>query len=70
MSPRKDFCMNKGGDILAGDYLSSVAFRLLVQVDSLPMGMVSEAIQKACENEILLLGEAIREQGGYAAVAR
>jgi hypothetical protein len=43
---------------------------MLVQVDSLPiMGMVSEAIQKACENEILLLGEAIREQGGYSAVA-
>jgi hypothetical protein len=71
MSPREDFCLNKGGDILAGDYLSSVAFRLLVQVNSLPiMGMVSEAIQKACENDILLLGEPIREQGEYAAVAQ
>lgn len=67
---REDFCLNKGGDILAGDYLSSVAFRLLVEVDSLPiMGMVSEAIQKACENEIRLLGEAMSEQGGYAALA-
>jgi hypothetical protein len=69
-SPREDFCLNKGGDILAGDYLSSVAFRLLVQVDSLPiMGMVSEAIQRACENEIRLLGEAKDEEGGYAALA-
>jgi octaprenyl-diphosphate synthase len=70
---REDFCLSMGGDILAGDYLSSVAFRLLVQVDSLPiMGMVSEAIQKACENEIRLLGEATGEQGEqgeYAALA-
>ena len=33
------------------------------------MGMVSEAIQKACENEILLLGEAMGGQGGYWALA-
>jgi hypothetical protein len=66
----RGFLHEQGGDILAGDYLSSVAFRLLVQVNSLPiMGMVSEAIQKACENEILLLGEPIREQGEYSAVA-
>lgn len=65
---RESFCLSVAGDILVGDFLSSTAFRLLVQVDSFPIiRMVSEAIQKACENEILTLGEAGRGHVGELA---
>jgi hypothetical protein len=69
-SPRTSFCLSAAGDILVGDLLSSAAFRLLVQVDSMPiMRMVSAAIQKACEIEVLALQEATAEYPPFAVVS-
>lgn len=63
---RQHFCLNTAGDILSGDYLSSAAFRLLVQVDSLPvMDIVSKAIQRACEIEIARLDNAGGKQASH-----
>jgi hypothetical protein len=53
---RHSYCVNLAGDILAGDYLSAGALRLLLKVDNLPvMQLVAEAVQSACDGEMFML---------------
>jgi octaprenyl-diphosphate synthase len=52
---RADRGLGVAGDVLIGDYLSSAAFQLLVRCQNLQvMKVVSEAVQRACEAELVI----------------
>lgn len=48
--------MGVAADVLVGDYLSTGAFRLLVQCANMAvMGVISHAVQRSCEAELVAL---------------
>jgi hypothetical protein len=61
-------------DVLVGDYMSTGAFRLLVQCgDMAVMGVIANAVQQACEAEMLsycVTPESQQQDGSSEAIAR
>jgi octaprenyl-diphosphate synthase len=56
---RADRGLGVAGDVLIGDYLSTAAFQLLVRCENMQvMRVVSEAVQRACEAELVVEVEA------------